>query len=221
MTGTIINTASIVGASVIGALFSKKINTRYREGTMTALGLVALTIGIGTIAEVFPLIEKPLTFIISLSMGAIVGEWLNLEGVVERLREGSKGSGVEGLLTCVFLFSLGSMSILGPIHSALNNDNTLLIANSMLCGVAAFFFASTFGRIISLSALPLLIIQGSIFFFVKVFERLVTDSLLVEVSLLGGIFVLVSGLNILKISNIRSLNLLPALLGPIILGLWG
>lgn len=221
MTGTIINTASIVGASVVGALFSKKINTRYRDGIMTALGLVALTIGIGTIAEVFPTIKRPLTFIMSLSMGALVGEWLNLEGIVEGLREESKSSGVEGLLTCVFLFSLGSMSILGPIQSALNNDNTLLIANSVLCGVASFFFASTFGRIISFSALPLLIIQGSIFFLVKVFERLITDNFLTEISLLGGIFVLVSGLNILKISNIRSLNLLPALLGPIILGFLG
>ena len=221
MTGTIINTVSIIGAGIVGSHFSKKIDIRYKEGTMTALGLVALTIGIGTIAEVFPLIEKPLIFILSLALGSLLGEWLNLEGAVEGVTENSKGSGIEGLLTCVFLFSLGSMSILGPIQSALNNDNTLLIANSALSGVAAFFFASTFGRIISFSAFPLFIIQGSIFFLVRIFENLITDSLLIEISLLGGIFVMVSGLNLLKISNIKSLNLLPALLGPILFSLFG
>lgn len=221
MTGTLINTASIVGAGIVGSLFSKKISNRYKEGAMTALGLVALTIGIGTVAEVFPLIEKPLIFIMSLPLGSLVGEWLNLEGIVERATKNSKERGVEGLLTCVFLFSLGSMSILGPIQSALNNDNTLLMANSALCGVAAFFFASTFGRIISFSAFPLLIIQGTIFFLVKIFSNLITDNLLIEISLLGGIFVMVSGLNLLKISNIKSLNLLPALLGPILFSIFG
>jgi uncharacterized protein len=221
MTGIIINTTSIIGGGIIGSLLSKKINVRYKEGTMTALGLVALTIGIGTIAEVFPLIKKPLIFITSLSLGSLLGEWINLEGTIKEFTEKKRGSGVEGLVTCIFLFSLGSMSILGPIQSALNNDNTLLIANSLLSGVAAFFFASTFGKIISFSAFPLFVIQGTIFFLVKTFKNLITDNFLMEISLLGGIFILVSGLNILKISNIRSLNLLPALLIPIIFSLFG
>ncbi|MCS5421218.1 MULTISPECIES: DUF554 domain-containing protein [Psychrilyobacter] len=221
MTGIMINTASIVGAGFIGSLFGKKIDVRYREGTMTALGLVALTIGIGTIAQVFPLIKKPLIFIISLSLGSLLGEWINLEGSIKKFTEKKRGSGMEGLLTCIFLFSLGSMSILGPIQSALNNDNTLLIANAILSGVASFFFASTFGKIISFSAFPLLIIQGSIFFLAKMFSNFITDSFLIEITLLGGIFILVSGLNILKISNIRSLNLLPSLLFPVIFSLFG
>lgn len=221
MTGIIINTASIIGAGFIGSLFGKKINVKYKDCTMTALGLVALTIGIGTIAHTFPIITEPLVFIISLSLGSLLGEWINLEGKLEKFIESKKGNGVEGLITCIFLFSLGSMSILGPIQSALSNDNTLLIANSALSGVAAFFFASTFGNIISFSAFPLFIIQGTIFFLIKIFKNLITDNFLIEISLLGGIFILISGLNILKISNIKSLNLLPALLIPIIFSLFG
>lgn len=221
MTGIMINTVSIIGAGFIGSLIGEKIDVKYKEGTMTALGLVALTIGIGTIAQTFSMTTKPLVFIISLVLGSLFGEWLNLEGKIEKLTESKKGSGIEGLLTCVFLFSLGSMSILGSIQSALNNDNTLLIANAILSGVASFFFASTFGKIISFSAFPLFIIQGSIFLLVKVFSNFITDSFLIEISLLGGIFILVSGLNILKISNIKSLNLLPSLLIPIIFSIFG
>lgn len=221
MTGIIINTASIVGAVFVGSLFGKKIDVRYKDGTMAALGLVALTVGVGTIAQTFPRTTKPLVFIISLALGSLFGEWLNLEGKIEKLTESKKGSGMEGLLTCIFLFSLGSMSILGCIQSALNNDNTLLIANAILSGVASFFFASTFGKIILFSAFPLLIIQGSIFILVKVFANFITESFIIEISLLGGIFILASGLNILKISNIKSLNLLPSLLIPIIFSIFG
>jgi uncharacterized protein len=94
MTGIIINTTSIIGGGIIGSLLSKKINVRYKEGTMTALGLVALTIGIGTIAEVFPLIKKPLIFITSLSLGSLLGEWINLEGTIKEFTEKKKEEAV-------------------------------------------------------------------------------------------------------------------------------
>ena len=56
--------------------------------------------------------------------------------------------------------------------------------------------------------------QGSIYLLASVIEPFITDALMTEISLVGGILILSSGLGILGIKQIRTLNLLPALLVP-------
>lgn len=48
----------------------------------------------------------------------------------------------------------------------------------------------------------------------RVIEPFITDPLMTEISLVGGILILSSGLGILNIKQIKTLNLLPALLVP-------
>jgi len=106
------------------------------------------------------------------------------------------------------------MSILGPIESALNGNNTLLFTNAMLDGVTSMILASNFGIGIALSAVILFLWQGSIYLLAQFIGGFMTDSLMTEISIVGGILIMSSALGILNIKSIKTLNLLPALLVP-------
>jgi hypothetical protein len=163
--------------------------------------------------------NEPVLFIASMVIGGLVGQTLNLEDRVQALGDKvSKNSGsklIEGLTTAVLLFCIGTLSILGPIESALNGDNTLLFTNAMLDGITSMILASTFGVGIMLSAGILFLWQGSIYLLAGFLGAFASPELLTEISIVGGILIMSTGINILEIKKISTLNLIPALLVPV------
>lgn len=120
----------------------------------------------------------------------------------------------EGLSTAIMLFCFGTLSILGPINSALYGDETFLFTNAMLDLVTSLVLASTFGFGIAIAAIVLFCWQGAIFLFAQWVAPMLTTELMTEISIVGGFLILASGLSILKIKSISVMNLLPALLVP-------
>ena len=74
--------------------------------------------------------------------------------------------------------------------------------------------ASTFGFGIALSAVVLFLWQGFFYMMALFLNDFMTESLLTEISIIGGILIFTTGLSILGIKNLKSLNMLPALLIP-------
>ena len=215
MLGTITNCCTILTGSVIGATLHKGIKEEYQETMMNGLGLAALALGINNFAKAMPNSKYPVLFIFSMAFGGLVGSMLDLDGKFQKLAQKvSKGNLAQGLTTAVLLFCIGTMSILGPIQSALNGDNTLLFTNAMLDGVTSMILASNFGIGIAFSACILFLWQGSIYLLAQFIGGFMTDSLMTEISIVGGILIISSALGILKIKSIKTLNLLPALLVP-------
>jgi len=146
---------------------------------------------------------------------------LGLENKADRLgnkfshKKGDK-SIIEGLTTAVLLFCVGTLSIIGPIESALKGDNTLLFTNALLDGITSLVLASTFGIGIIFSAFILFVWQGAIYITAFMVGSVISPELLVQISIVGGILILGTGMNILNIVKIKTINLLPALLVPII-----
>lgn len=120
----------------------------------------------------------------------------------------------EGLSTAIMLFCFGTLSILGPINSALYGDETFLLTNAMLDFVTSLVLASTFGFGIAIAAIVLFCWQGAIFLFAQWVAPMLTTELMTEISIVGGFLILASGMSILKIKSISVMNLLPALLVP-------
>lgn len=220
MIGTIVNVGAIVVGSTVGSFLNKGIKDNYKTIITQALGLVAISLGITWIVTNISASNEPLLFIISLVLGGLVGSILNLEQRVNKLgnKLTSKVSGdnnlIQGLTTAVLLFCVGTMSILGPIESALKGDNTLLFTNALLDGITSLILASTFGIGIIFSAIILLIWQGGIYLSAQCIAPFITPEILGQVSIIGGILILSTGINILQIKKINTLNLLPALLIP-------
>jgi uncharacterized membrane protein YqgA involved in biofilm formation len=120
----------------------------------------------------------------------------------------------KGLSTAILLFCIGSLSILGPINSALNNDHTYLFTNATLDFVTSMVLASTYGIGIVIAAPVLFLWQGSIYLLAQFLGEFMSPDLMCEISVVGGFLIASSGLAILEIKNLKTLNMLPALVIP-------
>ncbi|MFJ6413952.1 hypothetical protein CHI12_16365 [Terribacillus saccharophilus] len=215
MFGTLFNVAMIIIGSTLGTVFKKGMKDRYQTILMQAMGLAALALGVNAIVGHLPDSKYSVLFIISLAIGAIVGEKLDLDArFTNVVKKFSKSNLAEGLSTAILLFCIGSLSILGPVEAALHGNYSYLLANGMLDFVTSLVLASTFGFGIALSAGVLFVWQGSIYVVAKALESAVNVDLLNEVSIVGGVLIMASGLSILGIKKFKTMNFLPALLVP-------
>lgn len=222
MIGTIVNVSTIIVGSSIGSLLKKGIKEKYKLSITQSLGLVSVSLGMTWIVKNLSQSTEPLLFIVSLVLGGFIGELIDLDTKINslsnRLLKDRKReiNFMEGLITAVLLFCVGTMSILGPLESALNGDHTLLFTNALLDGITSLILASTFGIGIMLSAVVLFIEQGTIYLLAQKVAPLATPEILGQVSIVGGVLIFATGLNILEIKKIKSLNLLPAIFIPIL-----
>ncbi len=207
----------IIAGSTIGSFLKKGIKLEYQDILMQAMGLAATALGIHSIVQNMPDSKYPVLFIVSLAIGGLIGEKLDIENSFKRIvSKFSKGNLAEGLSTAILLFCAGTLSILGPIESALRGNHTYLFTNAILDGVTSIVLASTFGFGIAASALVLFLWQGFFYMTAGLLVSFLTPDLLAEISIIGGILILSSGLSILGIKNFKTLNLLPSLLIPAI-----
>ena len=219
MIGTIVNTGTIILGSVLGSILKKGINEKYKKTLMQAIGLIAISLGLNWIATNITNSKEPILFVVSMVLGAFLGEYIDLERKVEKISERfskNENNLIEGLSTAILLFCIGTLSILGPLESALKNNNTLLFTNAILDGFTSLILASNFGIGIIISAGVLFLWQGSIYLLANSIKDFITPEILGEISIVGGILLMSTGLNILKITKIKTLNILPALIIPII-----
>ena len=218
MLGTITNVSTILAGSFIGSKLKTGLGDKYRTVLMDAMGLAACCLGLNSVVQAMPQSRYSVLFIISLAIGGVIGTRLDLASAFDRLvKRFSKGSDLaRGLSTAILLYCMGTMSIVGPMQSALQGDNTYLFTNAMLDGITSVVLSSAFGLGIAFAAAAVFCWQGSIYALATVIAPFVTDALLTELSLVGGVLILSSGLSVLKIKEIPTLNLLPALLVPVI-----
>ena len=223
MLGTIVNVGCILSGSVIGSFVSRGINEKYKTALFDALGLATIGLGVNAFVSNMPKSEYPVLFIASLAIGTVLGTWLDLNGKFQSLLQKAKGGSklAEGLSTAILLFFIGTLSILGPIESRLNGNNTYLFTNATLDFVSSIILSSAYGIGIAIAALVLFCWQGSIYAFAGLIAPYMTPQLMAEVSILGGVFLMSSGLGILQIRDCKTLNMLPALLvPPVFFAIW-
>ncbi len=216
MLGTIVNTATILTGSVIGSVFKKGIKEKHQTALFNAMGLAAAGLGINSIVQNMPKSNYPVLFIVSLALGSLIGTSLELDTRFQKLADRfSVGQLSKGLSTGILLFCIGTLSILGPINSALYADNTYLFTNATLDLVTSMVLASTYGIGMVLTAPVLFCWQGSIYLLAKLLGPFMTADMMTELSIVGGFLISSSGISILGIKDCKTMNMLPALAIPI------
>ncbi len=220
MLGTIVNTLCIVVGSVVGAILHKGIKEKYKDTIYTALGLATLAIGLNATLSHFSQSKYPVLYIVSLAIGSVIGTKFDIDGWFRRLVDKhSKQEGkrlAEGLATAILLFCIGPLSMLGPVISALNGDNTFLFTNATLDFLSSAIFASTYGIGIILAAPVLFCWQGLFYLVASISSTAISNELMAELLIIGGILITGSGLSLLNLKDCKVLNLLPSLLIPIL-----
>lgn len=218
MLGTIVNTGCILAGSVVGSLVKRGLKPEYQSVLFTATGLAATGLGINSVVQNMPNSQYPVLFIVSLALGGLLGTVLDLNGRFQKLTNRGSGSGKlgEGLSTAILLFCIGTLSILGPINSALYGDNTFLFTNATLDLVTSMVLASTYGIGIAIAAGVLFCWQGGIYLIATLLGSFMSEAMMTEISIVGGFLIASSGLGILGIKDCKTLNLLPSLLVPVL-----
>ena len=222
MIGTIGNTCTIIAGTIIGTIVHRGVKEKYKEVLYTGLGLASLAIGLNATITHFPQSEYPVLFIVSLAIGGVVGTMLDIDGRFKRLIDKLKKDGAgenrlaDGLATAILLYCIGPLSMLGPVISALKGDHTFLFTNATLDFVSSMVFASTYGSGMVLAAPVLFLWQGMFWLVAHISSSAISDALMAELLIVGGLLITGSGLALLKLKDCKTLNLLPALLVPVL-----
>ncbi len=218
MTGTLINVGTVVAGTLLGRALGHRLPEPVRETVMHAIALLTLVIGVQMVLPS----QQALVLLGSLLLGAISGELLRIETWINRLgaaaeRRFSAGKGREGdfargFVTTSILFCVGPVTILGCFKDGLTGDYSLLAVKSTLDGVASIAFAATLGWGVMLSAVTVLLVQGSLTLAAEALSPVMKDAAMQrEMFAAGGVMMLGLGIRLLRLAEIRVANLLPAL----------
>ncbi len=213
--GTLINTAAVIAGSLVGLLVHSKLPPRIIAITFQGIGLFTVFIGFFMAQKT----QNPLVMILSIVLGAILGEGIDLAKHLERFSGFLKTTVrsdnerfSEGLITAFLLFCMGSMTIMGAIEEGMGQPPKLFLAKSVLDGFSAIALSTTFGVGVLCSALPLLIYQGGLTLLFAGALHNLPAAVIGEISAVGGLLLIGLGITILEIKTIKILNMLPALL---------
>jgi uncharacterized membrane protein YqgA involved in biofilm formation len=219
MLGTFVNCLAIIAGSMVGLLFKNGIPDRYNQTVMQAVGLAVLLVGLKTAI----VSDDLLVIIISLALGALVGEGVGIEDRLERLGKFlettfSKGSGgfAQGFVTASLIYCVGSMAIVGSLESGLSGNHATLFAKSCLDGIVSIILSSSLGLGVMFSAVPVLLYQGAITLMASVLKPLLVPAVIAQMSGVGGVLILGIGMNMLREKKIKVGNMLPAIFIPLV-----
>ncbi|MGQ9484006.1 MAG: DUF554 domain-containing protein [Desulfosoma sp.] len=215
MVGTALNVSTVVVGAMVGSVLGARLPQKAQQTVMNGLGLVTLVVGLQMALQT----RNILIVLGGILLGGLLGEGLHLQDGLEKLggfaqnlfRSGCSSSVSEGFVTASLVFCVGPMAILGSIQDGLSGDFRLLAVKSTLDGFAAVAFSATLGWGVSLSALSVLVFQGSVTLMALVLDRLLSPEMVAEMSATGGLLIMAIGLKLLSIKDVRVANYLPAL----------
>ena len=231
MLGTIVNTTTILVGGAFGAIVREGIGDKYKKAMFNALGLACLVLGMNASLPNMAKSEYPVLFIASLAVGSVIGTRLDLSGHIDRLnakinaKRNNDNNGLQGLVTGLLLYCIGTFSIVGPVLSCMSDShgwsinepgNTYLYTNATLDLVTSAVLAASYGWIMLLAAPILFCWQGMFYLIALYFGEAMPEPMRVELSIVGGVLIVSSGLGILGIKDCKTVNLLPSLLVPVV-----
>ena len=217
--GSLVNGAAIAAGGLLGTFGGKLMPERMKETVLAATALISIGIGVSGLSSS----NNQLIPILSLVLGTVIGELLNIEKAVNRLgdwlqqRFGSLGRITEGFVTGSLVFAVGAMAVMGALDSGLKNDHTVLFAKSIIDGTAAIAFAGSLGIGVAFSGASVLLAEGVMALLASLVAPLLTEAVLAEITFTGSLLIIGIGLNILGLTKLRILNMMPAVLFPILL----
>jgi uncharacterized membrane protein YqgA involved in biofilm formation len=222
MTGTLINTATVLLGTLIGGLLGARLPERVHTRVLLGLGMVTLILGVenGLKWGEDDSGRVLLSVMGGVLLGGIAGEALRIEdrlqALGDRIQRRFSGEGhstiSEGFFTATILFCVGPLTVLGSIQDGLTGDYELLATKALLDGFAAIALAAALGFGVGLAAISVLVIQGAITLGAGVFEDVLVGEPLLALTSAGGVLIIGISLKLLELKDVKVGNYLPALL---------
>lgn len=214
--GTVVNAVAVLIGSVIGLVLPaipERMKTTIMQGLSLAVILIGLSMALSDMKDV-------LLIIISMVLGALLGEWIDIEAwlmrfgqtIEKRAKRLGNGQIAEAFVAASLLFCVGSMAIVGAIQSGVSGSNTTLYAKSTLDFFSSIVFTSTLGFGVALAAVAVFLYEGviaSLAYFVG--TALNSSTVIAIMTATGGLLIIGIGINIMGLKKIAVGNLLPAM----------
>lgn len=226
--GTIINALAIIAGGVLGIVFKRFLKESYQDTIIKATGFSIVFLGAaGTLSKMLTVgadgslsVGGTMLLVLSLALGALVGEIINLDAQFERFGEwlkhktGSEGDNqfVNGFVSASLTVSIGAMAVIGSIQDGIYGDHSTLVAKAILDFIIILIMASSLGKGCVFSFLPVAVLQGSMTALAAVLSGFMTDAVVSNISLVGNVLIFCVGINLVWPKTIKVANLLPALL---------
>lgn len=228
--GTIINVCCIVVGGVVGLLGRRLITQKLQDALIQACGLSVLFLGIGGAMEKMLAVATAsdgssalssggtMTILISLAVGAVIGEAIDLDarferfGVWLRAKTGSEGDAgfVNGFVTASLTVCIGAMAIVGAIQDGISGDYATLALKGALDAVIICAMAASMGKGAVFAALPVGVLQGLVTIACIPLQPLMTTAALNNLGLVGSILIFCVGVNLIWPKTFKPANMLPA-----------
>lgn len=223
--GTFVNMILVILGGSIGLFLGSRFPKKLSDSLMKTLGLCTLLIGISGLSKG----ENQLITIISMAVGTVIGELLDLDKRLSDLgdsiekrfkKDGDNVTIAEGFVNASLLFCVGAMAIVGSLQSGLVGDNSMIYTKSLLDFTASIIFASTLGVGVLLSAFPILLYQGGIVLLAHLIAPFLTDVVIGDMTCTGSLIIIGLALNMLGITKLKVMNMVPAIFLPILIHLF-
>lgn len=203
----IVNTIAVIIGSLIGLASGKILKEKYRKLIFSIIGL--FTIGLGI--KMFLDTQNSLAVLGSLIIGALLGNWIDIEGKIAGLMKNKDANYIKGFITATLLFVAGPMTVIGSIQAGVGGNNDIIFVKSLMDGISSIMLAASFGSGVLLTAASVYVVQGLLVTFSGSISFLQQASYLGDFSGVGGLMLLGLGLSLLEIKEIKTANVLPAL----------
>ena len=224
--GTLINAALTLVGGALGFLFGKALKQRYQDIMVAACGLSTIFIGASGAFKYMLVVSGSalstsgeMMLVISMCLGGLVGEILNIEGGIERFGEWLRRKShserdprfIEGFTSASFTLCIGAMAIIGPMNDALYHDYTILTTKGILDMIIVMALTASLGKGAVFSVIPMAIWQGLMTVLAAFIGPLMTDAALACLSTVGNVLIFGVGVNLAFGKKIKVANYLPSL----------
>ena len=223
--GTLINTGAILAGGLLGGLFGRFLSQHTQEALTKACGISTIFIAVAGALEQMALVENSAMLVIGcLTLGALMGEIVNIEGAFERfgtwLKEKTGNSKdarfVNAFVSASLTVCIGAMAIVGSIQDGITGDYSILATKAALDLIIIMAMTASLGKGAVFSAIPVALLKGTITILAGLMKGIMTDPAMTNLSLIGNILIFCVGINLLFGRKIRVANLLPAIVFAVI-----
>lgn len=229
--GTLINAAAIVAGGLLGLLFGRFVKENVQDALTKVCGVCTLFIGIAGALEGMLRVEDGavlsqggLLTVVCLALGTLLGELLGIENAFETfgawLKEKTGNANDKGFVSAFVTASLtvciGAMAVVGAIEDGLTGDYSILATKAVLDLIIVLVMTCALGKGCAFSAIPVIILQGSITVLSGLIKPIMTVAALGNLSMIGSVLIFCVGVNLVWGKKLRVANMLPAVIFAVI-----
>lgn len=221
--GIMINGSSVILGGILGCVLGKKLDSQLQNKLQMVFAVCSMSMGIGTIV----LMQNMPAVVFSVIFGTMIGHLIHLEDNVNRAAKGmqkvimrllgSRSSAVSAeekgdmLLTVIVLFCASGTGIYGSMISSMTGDHSILIAKSILDLFTALIFACSLGLVVSMIAIPQMLLFFILFVCAGLIYPLCTPEMIADFKACGGCIMLATGFRMVRLKEFPIADMIPGM----------